>query len=192
MLSFAFRQVTDQVNKISNLKDTIQKLIVDKVSLQSRIEVLEQGDPSVEMEMRRLREENSTLRGQLATAAKEKLKITWEHDPLHREGIKQLVDGPLVRLDDASAISGDGGGISVSIFGVICGSEQWEHRSCPDCVLTIWAPFSASRSCIVSARFPVTYKTWLYTPAIWEGLSSTFRPPSHRSVLHRRSMQCLL
>jgi hypothetical protein len=97
-LSFAFQQLTGQANGLSSIYEriayTIRELQDDKAALQNRIEELEQGDPSVEV--RRLREENSTLRARLATAAKEKSEITWECDALLRKlnAIKQLVDGP--------------------------------------------------------------------------------------------------
>jgi predicted RNase H-like nuclease (RuvC/YqgF family) len=97
-LSFAFQQLTGQANGLSSIYEriayTIRELQDDKAALQNRIEELEQGDPSVEV--RRLREENSTLRARLATAAKEKSEITWECDALLRKlnAIKLLVDGP--------------------------------------------------------------------------------------------------
>lgn len=100
-LSFAFQQLTSQVNGLSGIYEriayTIRELQDDKAALQSRIEELEQGDPSVEVH--RLREENSTLRARLATAAKEKAEITWECDALLRKlnSIKLLLDGPAVR-----------------------------------------------------------------------------------------------
>ena len=100
-LPFAFQQLTGQANGLSGIYEriayTIRELQDDKAALQNRIEELEQGDPSVEV--RRLREENSTLRARLATAAKEKAEITWECDALLRKlnSIKLLVDGPAVR-----------------------------------------------------------------------------------------------
>jgi len=100
-ISFAFQQLTGQANGLSGIYErivyTIRELQDDKAALQNRIEELEQGDPSVEV--RRLREENSTLRARLATAAKEKSEITWECDALLRKlnGIKMLLDGPTVR-----------------------------------------------------------------------------------------------
>ena len=99
--SFAFQQLTGQVNGLFSVYEriayTIRELQDDKAALQNRIEELEQGDPSVEV--RRLREENSTLRARLASAAKERSEITWERDALLRKlnGIKQLIDGPAVR-----------------------------------------------------------------------------------------------
>jgi predicted nucleic acid-binding Zn-ribbon protein len=100
-LSFAFQQLTGQANGLSSIYEriayTIRELQDDKAALQNRIDELEQGDPSVEV--RRLREENSTLRARLATAAKEKSEITWECDALLRKlnAIKLLLDGPAVR-----------------------------------------------------------------------------------------------
>jgi hypothetical protein len=100
-LPFAFQQLTGQVNGLSSIYEriayTIRGLQDDKAALQNRIEELEQGDPSVEV--RRLREENSTLRARLATAAKEKSEISWECEALLRKlnAIKLLLDGPAVR-----------------------------------------------------------------------------------------------
>ena len=100
-LPFPFQQLTGQANGLSGIYEriayTIRELQDDKAALLNRIEELEQGDPSAEV--RRLREENSTLRARLATAAKEKSEITWECDALLRKlnAIKLLVDGPAVR-----------------------------------------------------------------------------------------------
>ena len=100
-LPFAFQQLTGHVNGLSSIYEriayTIRELQDDKTALQNRLEELEQGNPSVEL--RHLREENSTLRARLATASKEKSEITWERDALLRKlnGIRQLVDGPTVR-----------------------------------------------------------------------------------------------
>lgn len=100
-LSSTFQQLTNQANGLSGIYEriayTIRELQDDKAALQNRIDELEQGDPSVEVH--RLREENSTLRALLATAAKEKSEITWECDALLRKlnAIKLLVDGPAVR-----------------------------------------------------------------------------------------------
>jgi hypothetical protein len=99
-LSF-FQQLTGHANGLSGIYEriayTIRELQDDKAALQNRIEELEQGDPSVEV--RRLREENSALRAQLATTAREKSEITWECEALLRKlnSIKLLLDGPAVR-----------------------------------------------------------------------------------------------
>lgn len=102
-LPLTFQQLTGQANGLSSIYDriayTIQELQDDKATLQNRIDELEQDDPSAEV--RRLREENSTLRARLATAAKERSEITWECDALLRKlnAIKLLLDGgPAVRL----------------------------------------------------------------------------------------------
>lgn len=100
-LPFPFQQLTGHANGLCGIYErivyTIRELQDDKAALQNRIEELEQGDTSVEV--RRLREENSTLRARLATTAKEKSEITWECEALLRKlnGIKQLIDGPAVR-----------------------------------------------------------------------------------------------
>jgi hypothetical protein len=105
-LSFAFQQLTGQVNGLLGIYEriayTIRELQDDKAALQNRIDELEQGDSSVEV--LRLREENSTLRARLATSAKEKSEITWECEALLRKlnGIKLLIDGPAVRSFPAS------------------------------------------------------------------------------------------
>jgi hypothetical protein len=69
----------------------------EKLELQNRVEQLEQDNPSAEL--RRLREENSTFRARLATAAKEKAEVTRERDTLFRKlhSIRQLIDGLAVR-----------------------------------------------------------------------------------------------
>ncbi len=101
LVFFAFRKLTSQANGLSNIYDhisyTIRGLQEDNAALQNKIDQLEQGDPSAEVRL--LREENSTLRARLASAAKEKSEITWERDALLRKlnGIKLLVDGPEVR-----------------------------------------------------------------------------------------------
>ncbi|KAI0277333.1 hypothetical protein BGY98DRAFT_1097494 [Russula aff. rugulosa BPL654] len=101
-------QLTGHANGLCGIYErivyTIRELQDDKAALQNRIEELEQGDPSVEV--RRLREENSTLRARLATTAKEKSEITWECEALLRKlnGIKQLIDGPAI---DAINVSTD-------------------------------------------------------------------------------------
>jgi hypothetical protein len=100
-LPFPFQQLTGQANGLSGIYEriayTIRELQDDKAALLNRIEELEQGNPSAEV--RRLRDENTTLRARLATAAKEKSEITWECDALLRKlnAIKLLVDGPAVR-----------------------------------------------------------------------------------------------
>lgn len=60
------------------------------------MEELEQHNSTAEL--RRLREENASLRAKLATAAKENTEITRERDVLLRKlnGIKQLIDIPEV------------------------------------------------------------------------------------------------
>ncbi|KAF8500312.1 hypothetical protein F5888DRAFT_1633075 [Russula emetica] len=91
-------QLTGQVSGLSSIYErmvyTIRELQDDKAALQNRIEELGQGDPWVEV--RRLCEENSTLRARLATAAKEKSEITWECDALLRK-LNGIVDGPALR-----------------------------------------------------------------------------------------------
>ncbi|KAI0248838.1 hypothetical protein BJV78DRAFT_1232845 [Lactifluus subvellereus] len=88
---------------------TIQRLQDDKTELQNRVEELEQHNPTAEL--RRLREENASLRAKLATAAKEKTEVTRERDVLLRKlnGVKQLIDGPEVPQFDERA----GGGSDV-------------------------------------------------------------------------------
>ena len=54
----------------------------------------------VQYEVRRLRDENVVIHARLANAAKENSEVTWKRDALMRKlnGIKQLIDGPAVRL----------------------------------------------------------------------------------------------
>ncbi|KAH9960420.1 hypothetical protein BC827DRAFT_393109 [Russula dissimulans] len=97
-------QLTGHVNGLSGIYEhisaAIRRLQDEKAELQSRVDQLEQDNPSAEV--RRLREENSILRARLATAAKEKTEITWERDTLFRKlsSIKQLIDGSAIDEND--------------------------------------------------------------------------------------------
>lgn len=75
----------------------IQRMHSEKAELQTRIDQLEQDNPSADV--RRLRDENSILRARLATITREKAEVTRERDALFRKlyGIKQLIDDPPVR-----------------------------------------------------------------------------------------------
>jgi hypothetical protein len=94
---FPSHQLSGYANGLSDIYHrvctTIQQLQDDKTELQNRVVELEQHNPTAEL--RRLREENASLRAKLATAAKENAEITRERDVLLRKlnGIKQLVDG---------------------------------------------------------------------------------------------------
>ena len=96
-----FTQLTGHVNDLSNIYEhaafAIRRLHDEKQDLLSRVDQLEQDNPSAEV--RRLRDENSILRARLATAAREKAEVIRERDTLFRKlhGIRQLIDGPAVR-----------------------------------------------------------------------------------------------
>jgi predicted nuclease with TOPRIM domain len=96
-----FTQLTGHVNDLSNIYEhvafAIRRLQNEKDELQSRVDHLEQDNPSAEV--RRLRDENSLLRARLATAAREKVEVTRERDALFRKlySISQLIDGLAVR-----------------------------------------------------------------------------------------------
>jgi hypothetical protein len=76
----------------------IRRLEDEKSALQKRVKELERNDHPTS-ELRRLRDENATLRAILATTAKEKSEITRERDVLLRKlnGVKQLILDPTVR-----------------------------------------------------------------------------------------------
>jgi hypothetical protein len=83
----------------------IRRLEDEKSALQKRVKELEQDDHPT-AELRRLRDENATLRAILATTAKEKAEITRERDVLLRKlnGVKQLILDPTVRPACATRI----------------------------------------------------------------------------------------
>ena len=96
-----FTQLTGHVNDLSHIYEhvafAIQRLQDEKQGLQSKVDQLEQDNPSAEV--RRLRDENSILRARLASASKAKAEVTRERDALFRKlySIRLLIDGPAVR-----------------------------------------------------------------------------------------------
>lgn len=98
---FTFNQLSGHANDLSTVYEriafAIQRLQSEKAELQTRIDQLEQDNPSADV--RRLRDENSMLRARLATTTRERVEVTRERDALFRKlhGIKQLIDDPAVR-----------------------------------------------------------------------------------------------
>jgi len=98
---FTSNQLSGHANDLSTVYEriafAIQRLQSEKAELQTRIDQLEQDNPSADV--RRLRDENSMLRARLATTTREKAEVTRERDALFRKlhGIKQLIDDPAVR-----------------------------------------------------------------------------------------------
>jgi len=96
-----FNQLSGHANDLSTVYEriafAIQRLQSEKAELQTRIDQLEQDNPSADV--RRLRDENSMLRARLATTTRENAEVTRERDALFRKlhGIKQLIDDPAVR-----------------------------------------------------------------------------------------------
>jgi len=97
---FTFYQLSGHANDLSTIYEriafSIQRLQHEKAELQTRIDQLEQDNPSAGVH--RLRDENSMLRARLATTTREKAEVTQERDALFRKlhGIKQLIENPAV------------------------------------------------------------------------------------------------
>ena len=99
---FLCLQLSGHAHALSGIYERVslamQRLEDEKSALRKRVEELERADDP-KSEVRRLREENATLKAKLATSAKEKREVTHERDVLLRKlnGVKQLILEPAVR-----------------------------------------------------------------------------------------------